>query len=155
MANAKSKVASWIVTAVCVVLTAGCQKVAADYSDHWKGAIPSEFEQIPTLEMVPAYKAAAYAGSGPAANALSTYYLKSDRAGEQDLYWRTISAENGDPVGQYSLAMIHLKQDGAYYSQRRGLYWLQKSAAQGHELAKKSLAELQSTAHAPVLGEKK
>lgn len=154
MAYAKSKVAFGFVTTVCAVLISGCEKPTADYSDVWQGDVPSEFEQIPTLEMVPAYKAAAYAGSGIAANALSTYYLKSDRTGEQDLYWRTISAENGDPVGQYSLALVHLKQDGPYYSRRRGLYWLQKSASQGHQLAIKMLAEIQSKEPQPESGQK-
>ncbi|WP_408951390.1 hypothetical protein [Lysobacter sp. Hz 25] len=141
MARAKNKIALWLLIAICAPLT-GCQKPPKEYRDDWQGQLPSQFEQIPTLEMLPAYKAAAYAGSGPAANALSTYYLKADRTGAQEFYWNSVSAENGDAVGQYNVAMDHLEPNSPYFSQRRAIYWLKISAGQGHSLATRVLADL-------------
>lgn len=129
---------------VTMAICCGCaqQKQQDDYYSQWDGRNLTDFEQIAPYEQLAAYKSAAYSGSGPAANALSVFYMKADKTGNQEIYWNAISAENGDPVGQFNLAQSYLDKNGRHYSPHRAKFWLIKASDQGDTEAKKMLAEL-------------
>ena len=94
------------------------------------------FSQLPRFDELPAYKAAAYAGSGEAANALATSYMKADKSGQLQFYWTLIAAENNDPVGQYNLALIYMDASKGKHAPARARFWLERAASRGHALAK-------------------
>lgn len=100
------------------------------------------FSQMPRAEELPVYKAAAYAGSGEAANALATFYMKADKSGQLQFYWTLVAAENGDPVGQYNAALSYLDLTQDRYAPGRARFWLERAASQGHAQAKDRLSEL-------------
>lgn len=97
---------------------------------------------MPTAEQLTQYKVAAYAGSGTAANALSVFYAKAAPAGDAELYWTMIGAENGDAVAQFNLATLYLLKERGHYSVQRANYWLRRSANQGNPHAVRMLDEL-------------
>lgn len=99
------------------------------------------FSQMPRAEELPVYKAAAYAGSGEAANALATFYMKADKSGQLQFYWTLVAAENGDPVGQYNAALSYMDSTQGRHAPGRARFWLGKAASQGHALAKERLSE--------------
>ena len=82
----------------------------------------------------------ALSGDGSAAMRCSDSYIH-DRAMRK--YWNQIAAENGDPIGQYNFAMELFSEKGAT-ERRRAIFWLEKSANQGDDLAKELLAEIKS-----------
>jgi TPR repeat protein len=100
------------------------------------------FSQMPRAEELPVYKAAAYAGSGEAANALATFYMKADKSGQLQFYWTLVAAENGDPVGQYNAGLSYLDPAQDRYAPGRARFWLEKAASQGETQAKDRLSEL-------------
>ena len=54
---------------------------------------------------------------------------------ESELYWATISAEDGLPAGSYQLGMILFDDDSDSSNVVRAEYWLKKAKAQGITLA--------------------
>lgn len=100
------------------------------------------FSQMPHYEELPVYKAAAYAGSGEAANALATFYMKADKSGQLQFYWTLVAAENGDPVGQYNAGMSYMDPTQDRYAPGRARFWLEKAARQEHALAPERLREI-------------
>ncbi|WP_242111655.1 hypothetical protein [Luteimonas aquatica] len=105
------------------------------------GALTS-YEQIAPLTKLSAYQGAAHAGSGAAANSVSTFYMKADKSGNEEFYWLMISAENGDPVGQYNLAMKYLDRSSKFHSKIRAKFWLEKAAKLGDKKSNEALDKL-------------
>ncbi|KQZ56524.1 hypothetical protein ASD53_13350 [Lysobacter sp. Root559] len=91
------------------------------------------FSQMPHYEELPVYKAAAYAGSGEAANALATFYMKADKSGQLQFYY---------PVGQYNAGMSYMDPTQDRYAPGRARFWLEKAARQEHALAPERLREI-------------
>lgn len=120
-----------------------------NYMLEWNGEPLKTIEQMPRYEDLPSYKAAAYAGSGKAANSLSAFYMKLDSSGVQSQYWNQIAAENGDPVGQANLAEGYLDPTQSTYSPHRAIFWLRRSADQGYPNAIKRLKEIEGRRTAP------
>lgn len=100
-----------------------------------------DFRELPKFDQLESYRRAAYRGSGPAANSLATYYMKADTSGRLERYWTAISAENGDPVGEYNLAYYYLDLSSPYPSVDRAKFWLRRSAEKGNKMAQRRLAE--------------
>lgn len=134
---------------VFAIVMAGCSDRPREDAalNGWDGSIPSQIEQMPSYDQLPAYKGAAYAGSGRAAMAVANFYMKADKSGTLDLYWTIIAAENGDSAGQYNLGMRMLDKKSLAYSPHRAKYWLRLSAQQGNPYAKELLG---SQAASPV-----
>lgn len=126
------------------MIVSGCSKIEPEDTElkGWDGSVPREIVQMPRYEDIPRYKGAAYAGSGAAAIALANFYMKADKSGSLERYWTTIAAENGDPVGQYNLALLMLDKSGPAYSPHRARYWLELSAKQGNTRAAELMASL-------------
>ena len=109
---------------LAVGLLAGCSEHRSTQQQLAKGgpetgALLGSAERLlpmPTAEQLTQYKVAAYAGSGTAANALSVFYAKAAPAGEAELYWTMIGAENGDAVAQFNLATLYLQKERGYHS---------------------------------------
>jgi TPR repeat protein len=91
---------------------------------------------------------AALSGSGKAANRLGIYYgcYKNDEDGY--LYWATISAEDGDPTGYYTLGLLLSEKRKDPDAQLRARYWLQRAETSGNkeaaDLASEVLQDLNS-----------
>lgn len=136
-----------VLSLVLMLAVAGCSSdkpvptlpVGAEDLALQKGMV---FSQMPRAEELPVYKAAAYAGSGEAANALATFYMKADKSGQLQFYWTLVAAENGDPVGQYNAALSYLDPVQDRYAPGRARFWLEKAASQGDAQAKDRLSEL-------------
>ena len=148
MVWSNGKVMVQLVAIIASAICCSCAQKAQEenYLAQWDGKELAQIEQIASYELLPAYKVAAYSGSGSAANALSTFYMKADKTGEQEFYWDTIAAENGDPVGQFNLAQQYLNKESLRYSPHRAQFWLKKAAQQGDSDAVKMLGEISTKA---------
>lgn len=73
----------------------------------------------------------AWAGSGDAALKLSLYYANVKLDFDRASYWTIISAENGNAVAQYNAWAQLSDSRSTTDDQRRAVFWLRKSAAQG------------------------
>lgn len=85
-------------------------------------------------------------GDSQAALRVSLHYSSGLNESAKDAaYWRTIAAENGDSVAQYNLWFLS-RQSTNSIEQKRALFWLKKSAANGFEDAKKALDQISKKA---------
>lgn len=88
----------------------------------------------------------ALSGDGKAAMKCADYYVHDMKMRR---YWVIISAENGDPIGQYNLAMELFSRNGSA-ERVRAIFWMKKSARQGDGGAKEVLEELRLNPDASV-----
>ncbi len=106
---------------------------------------------------IPALEEAALRGSGTSALKLAQFYgpLKQDSA--KYLYWITVSAENGDPIGMHNLAyhllygkdvqergfkLGHYQETKDRKDQIRARFWLERAAQAGSSHSRELLNEL-------------
>ena len=87
------------------------------------------------------YKKAVDQGYTPAINSLADYYENEEGNFEEAILLYQKSAEKGDAEGQYSYALFNYFGHGDFLpaSKDKAIYWLKKSADQGHEKAKQAL----------------
>lgn len=138
-----------IASLILIVVLAGCKREAPGIglpvgAQDLPLRSDLRFIQMPQYEDLEVYKAAAYSGSGQAANALATFYMKADKTGKLEFYWTLVAAENGDPVGQYNAGLMYMDPSSGAKSLGRARFWLGKAAAQGHDRASKRLIEINS-----------
>lgn len=92
-------------------------------------------------------------GSPDAAHRLFLFFEAVKIDLPEAMYWASIAAENGHPGGQYTygylllhephLAAIHITSpEHKARARERAIFWLEKAAAQGIELAEKVLRRL-------------
>jgi len=81
-------------------------------------------------------------GSGSAALRLSLFYLFVKYDNVKGMYWTTISAEDGDPKGMYSLGVYLIQQNSDHASALRARFWLERAKAAGNPLASEVLHEM-------------
>ena len=83
----------------------------------------------------------ALAGSAEAALSLFFYHKDPSLDPEKSFYWGRISAQSGDPVGQYEFGVL-LSRDVDPRNRRRARFWLKKAAENGNEEAENFLKTL-------------
>jgi len=74
-------------------------------------------------------------GSREASLRLHYFYEFERNDPAESLYWARISAQNGNPMGQYEYGLM-LSKDPDPKNQRRSLFWLRKAADKGIEPAR-------------------
>lgn len=91
-------------------------------------------------QQVATYSLQALQGSGFAANQLGMHFLAARGNRKMSEYWYQISAENGDAGGQFSYASMMLED--SVENKARAKFWLEKSASQGDEYARRRLQRM-------------
>ena len=104
--------------------------------------------EIPENE-IPPLEDAALRGSGKSALKLALFYRLIKHDSDKYLYWSTISAEDGDPVGMHNLAHLLLYgKDAVETSDRRNeiraRFWLKRSAEVGDSVSRDELRDMGS-----------
>jgi len=131
-----------VVIAFCGI----CFNYGVHSSEHLPliSEVPSEthFLGLPTRSELPALKNSAMMGSGEDAVRLASWYLKFPQGDDTHLKWTNIAAENGNPIGQFNLALRLLENKNDPLAVTRARYWLLASAVQGSILAREELQEL-------------
>jgi hypothetical protein len=102
--------------------------------------------EIPENE-IPHLEEAALHGSGKSALKLSLFYGAVKHAHDKQMYWTTISAEDGDAIGMHNLAYLLLHGPGASEkedrrSEIRARFWLERSAKAGNTLSQAGLKDM-------------
>ena len=132
------------VSIVIGILLIGGELMAYDPSANSKDAnrpiAGNEAFIIPEPDL-PKLEADALSGSQEAAFRLYLFYEFVRLDPKQSLFWVTISAENGHPVGQYNLG-VKLTNDKDLRNRQRALFWLRRSADQGNQRAVELLHQL-------------
>ena len=72
---------------------------------------------------------------------LHLFYEFEQKDPIESFYWARISAQNGDPMGQYEFGIM-LSKDSDPKSRQRARFWLKKSAENGNEQAEHFLKSL-------------
>ena len=90
---------------------------------------------------LPKFKTEALEGSPDAAFKLYQFYEFVQLDAKESLYWITISAENGHPIGQHNLAYM-LMDDPDLNSRLRARYWAKQSVRNGNKDALELLKEI-------------
>lgn len=80
-------------------------------------------------------------GVPEAALRLHFFYELEQKDPVESFYWARISAQNGDPMGQYEFGIM-LSKDSDPKSRQRARFWLKKSAENGNEQAEHFLKSL-------------
>jgi TPR repeat protein len=96
--------------------------------------------EIPEGEL-PNLEKAALDGDGAAALRLAQYYGFANVNRSEELYWLTISAEDGNPVGQYSLGFELATRERSDRNLARAVFWLRKAKAAGVPIAPEFVKE--------------
>jgi len=84
-------------------------------------------------------------GDAAASFRLSQYYALSNYNQEKELQYLEVAATQGHPVAQYNFGGRFSQKTGHYaswYDLDKAIYWLEKSANNGNEAAKRHLQEL-------------
>jgi hypothetical protein len=107
--------------------------------------------EIPENE-IPHLEEAALHGSGKSALKLALFYGAVKHDLDKQMYWATISAEDGDPIGMNNLAYLLLHGPGASEkkdrrSEIRARFWLERSAQAGNALAAEELRAMGNKGH--------
>lgn len=96
---------------------------------------------------IPSLEETGLRGDGKSALKLALFYgaVRHDR--DQQLYWTTISAENGDPVGMNNLAYLILHESGAAVRKGgtreiRARFWLERAARAGNASSAEELKRM-------------
>ncbi len=79
---------------------------------------------------IPGVERAALAGSPGAALKLALHFDLVKMSQAKYLYWITIAAENGSPIGEYSLGTILAGKSGDN-NRLRAIYWLRRAKSDG------------------------
>ena len=82
-------------------------------------------------------------GSPEAALRLYFYHKDVSLNPEKSFYWGRLSAQSGDPVGQYEFGVL-LSRDVDPRNRRRARFWLKKATQNGNEQAEYFLKSLQN-----------
>jgi len=123
-----------LVVALC--LAGAVSHVAGANSDSVSAATTSYW--LPK-EQVQKYSEEAMDGSPEAANKLTnSYWMRGIPDRVKTRYWAVVGAENGDAESQFR-AYQTLAVSASKLDQRRALFWLKKSAAQGFQFAESEL----------------
>jgi TPR repeat protein len=95
---------------------------------------------------IPALREAALRGSGASALKLAQFYGPLKRDSARRLYWLTIAAENGNPVGMHNLAYLllhgeHLPEENRDH-EIRARFWLERAVRAGSNRSREMLSEM-------------
>lgn len=78
-------------------------------------------------------------GSGASAYKLSMYYMTTKQNAAEHRYWLIVSAENGFPIGMYSLGICLrngvFKSNDKEIDRIRGQFWIERARDAGYEVA--------------------
>ncbi len=134
------KLAAVIGFAVIGLAVSGCT-TTPDLGDEigYMSRSGNEGLRVPAAEM-PVLEQDATAGSGEAAFRLARHYDYVTQDYQQGLFWFSIAAQNGHPIGMYNYA-LDLARMPDEFSRRRARFWLKKVVDLGHEPLSKDAAE--------------
>lgn len=76
------------------------------------------------------FRTAGLSGDGAAAEKVADYYGFILMSVSDELHWRTIAAEDGDPTAEYNLG-VRLSDPSPHYDNARAIFWLKRARAAG------------------------
>jgi hypothetical protein len=95
-------------------------------------------------EQIPDLKLKALKGDGEAARKL---FLDPSVGDKERVYWLTISAEDDDPAGMYTLVGVLNADDSDPHNKIRARYWLERAEKRGDTHAHFELEEMRKNGH--------
>ena len=126
--------------ALTVLALSGCAE-APEKGDEiaFMSRSGNEGLRVPAVEISVLEQEAA-AGSAEAAMRLSLHYDFVVQDFQQGLFWSSVAAQNGHPIGMYNYALV-LALMPDEFSRRRARFWLKKVVDLGREPLSKDAAE--------------